>query len=87
MKFGPNKRKDKDVCINRGYWRSQDFGSSVRGEETLVGVGIVEGPRTSDAGEFSKVFKRFLKKIANMNYFSIFFKSFTNHELIFRAFG
>ena len=34
------------------------------------------GPRRSpaDAGEFSKIFKNFLKKIAKMHYFSIFFK-------------
>ena len=37
---------------------------------------------------FRKFARRFLKKIAKMHYFSIFFKRFsTNHALIFRVFG
>ena len=34
----------------------------------------------------SKFFNGFLGKIAKMHYFSIFFKKFINHALIFRAF-
>ena len=34
-----------------------------------------------------KIFKNFLKKIAKMHYFSIFFKRLTNHALNFCAFG
>ena len=32
------------------------------------------GRSTPDAGEFSKIFKKFLKEIAKKHYFSIFFK-------------
>ena len=54
------------------------------GRSASWGVRRVELP---DAGEFSKIFKRFLKKIAKMHYFSRFFNKFNNRELIFRAFG
>ena len=44
--------------------RRQDFGS---GGGTFWGIGLVGGPGAEppDAGEFAKIFKKFLKKIAN----------------------
>ena len=43
------------------------------GWETLLEVGLW-GYGAPDAGEFSKIFTIFLKKIAKMHYFNIFFK-------------
>ena len=40
-----------------------------------------------DAGEFSKIFKIFIKKIAKDSLFCLFSKNVRNPELIFRAFG
>ena len=37
--------------------------------------------------DFSKMLKKFLKKIAKMHYFSIFFNKFNKPALIFLAFG
>ena len=37
--------------------------------------------------KFSKTFKKFIKKIAKMHYFSIFFKEFKNHAINFCVFG
>ena len=55
----------------RAEWRSQDLGSG----GTLLRVGLV-GLR-ADAGEFSKFFKKFLKKIAkNALFLHIFQKIF-----------
>ena len=56
----------------------------------FVGFGLVVvrgwggGHLTS---EVSKIFKKFLKKIEKRNYFSIFFRKFKTHAVIFRAFG
>ena len=38
-------------------------------------------PSPPDAGEFSKNFKKFLKKIANMHYLSLFFKRFNKSRV------
>ena len=39
------------------------------------------GAETPVAGEFSKIFKRFLRKLLKMNYFSIYFKK-TNKSAV-----
>ena len=53
---------------------SQDFGS---------GKDFFEGLTRGE--EVSKNFKKFLKKVAENEFFSIFFKNLTNHSLIFCA--
>ena len=40
-----------------------------------------------DAGEFSNIFEKFLKKIPKSSIFAYFAKKFQNPALIFRAFG
>ena len=57
---------------------AQPAAQPVRGGGPFHGVGLVGGPGAEprDAGEFSKIFKKFLKKISKMHYFSIFFKKF-----------
>ena len=53
--------------------------------------GLVGGPggaEPPDTGEFSKICTIFLKKIATMLHFSLFFqRKFKNSALNFRAFG
>ena len=44
------------------------------------------GRNTKFLGNFEKIFKRFLKKIVKMHYFSIFSKMLTNNALHFCAF-
>ena len=46
-------------------------GWNTLGVRPRIGSG---GLPPTDAGEFSKIFKKLLKKIAKMHYFSIFFK-------------
>ena len=66
-------------------WGSQDFGSW--GDTFGVGLVGVRGRSPPDAGEFSKTFKNFLKRIAkNALFLDIFQKDLTNHGLIFRVF-
>ena len=57
--------------------RPQDFGSGelFRGSASWG----VRGAQHPDAGEFSKIFEKFLMKIAKMDYFNIFFKKFNKH--------
>ena len=40
-----------------------------------------------DLGEFSKILKKFLMKIAKMHILAYFSKWLTNHPLIFHSFG
>ena len=53
----------------------------------LVGGPDGGAPPLPDAGEFSKICKKFFKKIAKMKYFSIFCKKFQNPALNFRTFA
>ena len=67
--------KSRLYCIKQR--RRQD---SVRGGDTFGGRprgGSGGGP---EAGELSKVFRKLLKKIAKMHYFSIFFKKFNKRR-------
>ena len=57
--------------------------STVIGVNICIGINGIARISVGGGGEFSKICKRFLMKIAKMHYFSIFFKKFKNHALIF----
>ena len=81
------RRTEEATNLWHGYTSGYSMGvARIFSGEHFLGFGLVGSPgglRPPDAEEISKIFKKILRKIAKMHYFSIFFKRFA---LIFRAF-
>ena len=85
LQFQPIQPFTIQPILNLFQWRRQDFGSGehFRGSAQQG----VRGRSPPDAGEFSKIKKKFLRKLQKFTILANFPKKLTNSALIFRTFG